>query len=138
MKHTKDSDLATHESFAPPSSIPGVDYLKRVNEAVWTIDPAELREQNTKKLRDAGVEEDNGLFIIVSADYVFWVDDLGEVITLMAEKFDDMVVAERDLWIRGRASDEFVTEMQNLGWGLHQQVDLAAKVKEEFTQPSKQ
>jgi len=208
--------------FVPIPSIPGVDYLRRVNEAVWTMDPEELREQNTKMLQDAGIDEkliqqfmtnenlspsqqtlmlstlaqmkgvkglevmlkisaeadgvdvaefnlantlllaayhkfkkpvtkvfpgepvpvaldeDNGLFIIVSADDAFWDKDLGEVITLMAGKFDDMTVTDRELWLRGKASPRFETELQNLGWGLQQQIDLAEKIKEQFTQPSEQ
>ena len=208
--------------FVPIPSIPGVDYVRRVNEAVWTMDPEELREQNTKKLQDAGVEagliqkfmtnehlspsqqtlmlttlaqmkgveglqvmlgiaaeadavdvaefslantlllaayhkfrtpvskvfpgepvpvaldEDNHLIIVVSADYAFWVDDLGEVITLMAEKFDDQVVNSRSLWLRGKASDRFVAELQNLGWVARQQITLTDKVKEQFLHPSQQ
>jgi len=208
--------------FVPIPSIPGVDYLKRANDAVWTMDPEELRAQNTKTLQAASVDEkliqqfmtnenlspsqqtlmlttvaqmkgvkglevmlkiaaeadgvavaefnlantlllaayhkfkkpvtkvfpgepvpvaldeDNGLFIIVSADDAFWDKDLGEVITLMAGKFDDMTVTDRELWLRGKASPRFETELQNLGWGLQQQIDLAEKIKEQFTQPSEQ
>ncbi len=208
--------------FVPIPSIPGVDYLKRVNDAVWTLDPEELRAQNTKTLQEAGVDEkliqkfmtnenlspsqqtlmlttlttmkgveglevmlkiaaeadgvdvaefnlantlllaayhkfkkpvtkvfpgqpvpvaldeDNGLFIIVSADDAFWDKDLGEVITLMAGKFDDVTVTDRELWLRGKASPRFETELQNLGWGMQQQIDLTEKIKEQFTQPSEQ
>jgi hypothetical protein len=84
------------------------------------------------------LDEDNGLFIVVSTDYAFWVDDLGEVITLMASKFDDQVVESRDLWLRGKASDRFVTKLQNLGWGVGQEVALTDKVKEQFLHPSQQ
>jgi len=208
--------------FVPIPSIPGVDYLKQVNDAVWTMDPEELREQNTKELQDAGVDEkliqkfmtnenlspsqqtlmlatlaemrgveglqvlleiaaeadavdvaefnlantlflaayhklskpvtkifpgepvpvaldqDNNLAIIVSADDAFWVDDLGEVITLMATKFDDQVVANRTLMLRGKASDRFVTELQNLGWGVKEQIALTDKVRGQFLHPSQQ
>jgi len=44
--------------FAGIPEIPGVDYLHKVEKAVFTMDPEELREHNTKILRDAGVEED--------------------------------------------------------------------------------
>ena len=208
--------------FVPIPSIPGVDYLKRVNDAVWTMDPEELREQNTKKLQEAGVDEkliqqfmtnenlspsqqtlmlvtlaemkgaeglevmlqiaaeadsvdvaefnlantlllaayhhfrkpatkvfpgqpvpvaldeDNGLFIIVSVDDAFWVEDLGEVITLMAGKFDDMTAADRVLWLRGKASPRFEAELGDLGWSLRQQIELTEKVRDEFTQPTEQ
>ena len=81
---------------------------------------------------DAG----NRLVVIVSADYAFWVEDLGEVITLMAEKFDSQVVADRELWLRGRASKQFEIEMRNLGWGLQQEIALTEKVREQFIQPT--
>ena len=84
------------------------------------------------------LDRNNRLIIIVSADYAFWVDDLGEVVTLMADKFDDLEVDERELWLRGRASDRFETEIHNLGWGLRQQIELTGKVREQFTQPTKQ
>ena len=208
--------------FVPIPSIPGVDYLKRANDAVWTMDPEELRAQNTKTLQEVGVDEkliqqfmtnenlspsqqtlmlttlttmkgvkglevmlkiaaeadavdvaefnlantlllaayhkfkkpvtkvfpgqpvpvaldeDNGLFIIVSADDAFWDQDLGEVITLMAGKFDDMTVTDRELWLRGKASPRFETEVGDLGWSLRQQIELTEKIKEQFTQPSEQ
>lgn len=84
------------------------------------------------------LDKDNHLIIVVSADYAFWVDDLGEVITMMAEKFDDQVVASRSLWLRGKASDRFVAELQNLGWQVRQQIALTDKVKEQFLHPSQQ
>lgn len=208
--------------FAPIPNIPGVNHLRRVNEAVWRTDPAELHEQNTRKLQEAGVDEkliqrfmtnenlspsqqslalttlaemkgvagrevmlqiaaeadavdvaefnlantlllaayhiyrkpltkvfpgqpvpvaldeDNNLIIIVSADYAFWVEDLGEVITLMAEKFGDLTVADREIWLRGRASPRFEAELAELGWSVWQQIDLTEKLREHFTQPDGQ
>ena len=208
--------------FAPIPNIPGVNHLRRVNEAVWRMDPAELHEQNTRKLQEAGVDEkliqqfmtnenlspsqqslalttlaemkgvagrevmlqiaaeadavdvaefnlantlllaayhlhrkpltkvfpgqpvpvaldeDDSLIIIVSADYAFWVEDLGEVITLMAEKFGDLTVADREIWLRGKASPRFEAELAELGWSVRQQIDLTEKLREHFTQPDEQ
>jgi hypothetical protein len=56
----------------------------------------------------------------------------------MAGKFDDVTVTDRELWLRGKASPRFETELQNLGWGLQQQIDLTEKIKEQFTQPAEQ
>jgi hypothetical protein len=42
--------------FVPIPSIPGVSQVKKVQDAVWDVDPAELREQNTKRLEEAGVD----------------------------------------------------------------------------------
>ena len=55
----------------------------------------------------------------------------------MAQKFDDLVVAERELWLRGRASDRFRVEMRNLGWGLKEQIGLTEKVREQFNKPNR-
>ena len=44
--------------FSGIAEIPGFDYLHKVEQAVWTMDPEELREQNTLLLQEAGVEED--------------------------------------------------------------------------------
>ena len=82
------------------------------------------------------LDAEGRLVVIVSADFAFWVDDLGEVIRLMAEKFDNQVVTERELWLRGRASEQFEIEMRNLGWGLQQEIALTEKVREQFTQPT--
>ena len=84
------------------------------------------------------LNEDNGLVIIVSADDAFWDKDLGEVITLMAGKFDEMTVTDRELWLRGKASPRFETAVGDLGWSLRQQIELTEKIKEQFTQPSEQ
>ena len=84
------------------------------------------------------LNEDNGLFIIVSADDAFWDKDLGEVITLMAGKFDEMNLADRELWLRGKVSPRFETEVGDLGWSVRQQIELSEKIKEQFNQPSEQ
>lgn len=44
--------------FAPIPRIPGFSYVRKVEQAVWTIDPEELRERNINTLREAGVEEE--------------------------------------------------------------------------------
>ena len=82
------------------------------------------------------LNEDDGLLIIVSADYAFWVEDLGNVITHMARKFGDMEATERELWLRGKASPRFESELRGLGWKVRQQIQLAEKVKEQFIQPA--
>jgi len=67
---------------------------------------------------------ENGLIIIISADYAFWERDLAEVITLMAGKFADQEAATRELWLRGKASPRFVAETGQLGWTVREMIDL--------------
>ena len=43
--------------FVPIPRIPGVDYLGKVTQLVWTMDPRELREQNVKQLVAIGLDE---------------------------------------------------------------------------------
>jgi len=43
--------------FVPIPTIPGVDYIHDVTQAVWNTDPRELREINEKMLVDAGASE---------------------------------------------------------------------------------
>ena len=51
-----DAATSTGMRFAPIPRIPGANELRKLNEIVWTMDPRELREQNIKKLQEAGVE----------------------------------------------------------------------------------
>ena len=44
--------------FVPIPQIPGASELGRLNQMVWTEDPAEVRDQNIKRIRQAGVSDD--------------------------------------------------------------------------------
>jgi len=44
--------------FAPIPRIPGARELHTLNQIVWSVDPRELREQNIKRLVEAGVDEE--------------------------------------------------------------------------------
>ena len=73
-----------------------------------------------------------GLVILVSADYAFWVDDLAPVLGIMAERFADRDAASREIWLRGKASPRFVTEVGDLGWTVRQSIDLKAGAKRDL------
>ena len=224
VKSVAHVDAAAHfgMKFVPIPSIPGAGYLDKVNDAVWTMDPQELKAHNIKTLQDAGVDEklihkfmtnenlspsqqtltlstlaemkgveglqgmlqiaadadsvdvaefnlannlflaayhkshkpvtkvfagepvpvalnkDNGLVIIVSADYTFWVEELSEAIGHMARKYSDMDVNSRELWLRGKASPRFQTELDDLGWKVRPQIQLTEEIKQQFIQPAEQ
>ena len=215
-------DAAAHfgMKFVPIPSIPGVNYLSRVNDAVWNVDPEELRDQNIKLLQEAGVDEkliakfmtneylspsqqtlvlatltqmkgvkdletvlrisaaadsfelaefdlanalfleayhkfqtpvakvfggepvpifldsDGHLNIIVSVDYAFWTEDLGEVITIMAKKFAEQEAETRQLWLRGRASARFEEAVKDLDWTLRQRISLEKKIEDKYLDPA--
>jgi hypothetical protein len=74
------------------------------------------------------IDNAGGLVIPVSADYAFWVDDLAPVIGIMAGKFADRDAASREIWLRGKASPRFVSEVAELGWTVSQDVDLETKM----------
>ena len=67
---------------------------------------------------------DGGLIILASADHSFWVEDLAGVIEIMADRLADREATSRELWLRGTASPRFVAEVGDLGWTVHQSIDL--------------
>jgi hypothetical protein len=143
-------------TLAGMKGVEGLEVMLRIAAAADSVDVAEFNLANTlllaayHKFRKSvtkvfpgqpvpvALDEDNGLVIIVSADYAFWVEDLGKVITHMARKSGDMEVRERELWLRGKASPHFEAQVGDLGWKVRQQIQLAKKVKEQFIQPAEQ
>jgi hypothetical protein len=53
-----DAAASTGMRFVPIPRIPGASELHALNQVVWSVDPRELREQNIKRLADAGVEKE--------------------------------------------------------------------------------
>jgi hypothetical protein len=53
-----DAAASTGMRFVPIPRIPGASELRALNQMVWSVDPRELREQNIKRLMEAGVEEE--------------------------------------------------------------------------------
>lgn len=53
-----DAAASTGMRFVPIPRIPGASELHALNKMVWSTDPRELREQNIKRLVEAGVEEE--------------------------------------------------------------------------------
>lgn len=53
-----DAAASTGMRFVPIPRIPGASELRALNQIVWSVDPRELREQNIKRLVEAGVEEE--------------------------------------------------------------------------------
>jgi len=49
---------STGMRFVPIPRIPGASELRTLNQIVWSVDPRELREQNIKRLVEAGVDEE--------------------------------------------------------------------------------
>ena len=52
-----DAATTTGMRFVPIPRVPGASELRAINQMVWSVDPRELREQNIKRLTDAGVDE---------------------------------------------------------------------------------
>ena len=76
------------------------------------------------------------LLIIVSADYAFWEKELAGVITQMANEFNQRPATTREIWLRGKATPRFVSEVEKLGWGVRQSIELADQVQERFSDPA--
>jgi len=53
-----DAAASTGMRFVPIPRIPGASELHALNKMVWSADPRELRDQNIKRLVEAGVEEE--------------------------------------------------------------------------------
>ena len=49
---------STGMRFVPIPRIPGASELHALNQVVWSVDPRELRDQNIKRLVEAGVDEE--------------------------------------------------------------------------------
>jgi len=60
IKELSKVDVATTTGmrFVPIPRIPGASELHVLNKMVWSVDPRELREQNIKRLVEAGVDEE--------------------------------------------------------------------------------
>jgi len=56
----------------------------------------------------------------------------------MSKKLEDLRADDRELWLRGNASSRFLAELEDLGWGVRQQIGLTEKIEEKFSEPSKQ
>jgi len=52
-----DGATTTGMRFVPIPRVPGANELRVLNQIVWSVDPRELREQNIKRLVEAGVDE---------------------------------------------------------------------------------